>query len=235
MNRRPHILCLAVALHVSACGYDTGLVEVDSVCAAIIDGTVSDLERSTVKVSGGCTGVLIAPTVVLTAAHCGNPAWVEASGVVRSNINYVPHPEYDSDGAINDLALLFLDGTIPDMVPVVIGWPTYGEALIQGYGVDESNESGILKEGTTNVVAFFDEHKLGTDPSGSDSCFGDSGGPMYQRGLLVAIVTSGYPGAGDNARASSCGEGGLYTIPALYQAWLTSEVEEVTFTGKCSG
>lgn len=227
-----YIATIILALCVGACGEDTGLVEVGAVCEAIVDGTVSadGAERSTVSVNGGnCTGVLIAPTVVLTAAHCGNPAYIEAHDTIRSNINYVPHPDYNPNGNINDLALLFLDGTIPNMEPAVIGWPAYGEALIQGYGQDENGIYGILREGETNIVAFFDNHKLGTDNTGADTCYGDSGGPAYQRGLLVGITSTGYP------NTSGCGEGGLYVIPALYQEWITSEVAEVRFTGKCSG
>jgi len=128
------------------------------------------------------------------------------------------------------MALLFLDGTIPGMEPAVIGWPTRGEALVQGYGyTDEFDRDsfGVLNEGITALDRFFDTHKFSTSRVGADTCFGDSGGPVYQRGMLVGVTTSMlYLG-------SECGDGGLYTIPILFQEWLESEVADVRFAGEC--
>lgn len=192
-----------------------------STCAAIVDGEPSSDERSTVNVSGYCTGVYIADGVVLTAAHCGNPAYAAAGGVVRSNVFYVPHPEYDRDGLRYDLALVFLDGPLP--LPIApIGPAREGPALVQGYGNDEDENRGRLRERPVEVLG---QTSWGAIATTAGSCFGDSGGPLYQDGAVVALVKNG---ASNDCQETT----GYYTPLDQHIDWIKSEAD-ATFANGC--
>lgn len=221
----------ALCLHVG-CGEADDYTVVRGACAAIVQGSdVGDGPTySTVQVGnpGSCTGVYIAPGVVLTAAHCGNPAYVRVGNVIRSNILYVPHPDYPTDPKGSDLALLFLDGELPSDI-ARIGIPDYGSALVQGYGTDGVS-AGVLRYATTHIESFWAPNTLVTSP-GPDTCFGDSGGPIYQSGAVVGITRSGLPGS--PASIDACGQGGMYTIIHSHKAWLDSEVDHLNWISSC--
>jgi hypothetical protein len=111
-----------------------------------------------------------------------------------------------------------------------LGIADYGTATIQGYGVDEDGVSGILREATTYIESFWAPNTLVTSP-GPDSCFGDSGGPIYQDGAVVGITRSSNTLTHDPADA--CGYGGRYTIVNGFREWLDSEVEGLNWVGSC--
>ncbi len=186
---------------------------VDSVCAPVVDGTLSTDRRATVNL-GGCTGTLIAPGVVLSAAHCGagHKAWIDGVGTFNI-VETVIHPDYVEGPWLNDLALHFLDFDVYTIDPAPLALPALGEAIVQGYGKTEDGTSGELREAVVTVDRFTTHHKILTAP-GPDACYGDSGGPLYQNGALVGVVSSGVAG-GD------CGDGGLYTAPMAFVDWLT--------------
>jgi len=220
-------LTVIALLTLMGCGDEMPLL-VGAQCNAVVlgDDIDQDQGRSTVNVADVCTGIYVAPGVVLTAAHCRSLGWVEASGVIRANILYVPHPEFNPEGLVNDLALMFLDGELPIDI-ATLGRAALGDATIQGYGFNECGIKGILREGSVNVIEVDLGAKLLTE-SGEDACFGDSGGPLYQGANVVAIVTSGLPGR-NNGLLESCGAGGYYTQVANYANWLNSEVAHLNW------
>jgi hypothetical protein len=119
---------------------------------ALVGGDLVDisLQRYTVAIrstKGGCTGVVLAQDIVLTAAHCtqnaqnlwvgGNRGWgslnnppVGLSAVTEN----VQHPRYNPDKAGSpDLALLKLEKPLPDrFLPAFLGarMPDSGDGLI---------------------------------------------------------------------------------------------------------
>lgn len=227
------VTLLALCLHVGACGEETYTV-VRGSCSAIVQGTVlqgDDRTYSTVQVSGGCTGTYIAPGVVLTAKHCGNPAYVQVGGPhtnvpveVASNILYVPHPHKDA-------ALMFLDRELA-IPTATLGTANYGSALVQGYGSDENGQQGTLREAYAEIIEFWHPDTART-ASGPDTCFGDSGGPMYQEGTLVAMTRSGLPSK-EGTGLDQCGQGGLYTLVTSLKTWLDSEVDGLNWASYCN-
>jgi V8-like Glu-specific endopeptidase len=163
-----------------------------------------------------CTGTLIAPRVVLTAAHCVERSTVAAAFEVRfgpqtndpSNTYVVVtdvllHPKYDVATHEYDVALLRLsDDAVPTPVPLPakpIDASAIGSiARIVGYGVTEDPKSipGTKREGTTKVSEVTPTSFTAT-ASPSMTCHGDSGGPVFLKSETGVEELAGITAKGD--------------------------------------
>ncbi len=234
-------------------------------------GALADL-RATVALidpEGGmfCTGTLVAPDVVATAAHClanelqtdfqppeavrvavgrldviSDPgANLAASVAVRAvhpacgyldNGGYGPGPAIDPSGLGrgDDIAFLRLEAPVAArvMTPVPILPAGRREELtpgtrltVTGYGLFDlaADAGGLLYTGETEVQ-MLSEHELLTrrDPSGqsTDSCFGDSGGPLYYTDAAGETFLVGVTSRGAEDSTHECGDGGIYTRADAY-------------------
>lgn len=164
--------------------------------------TVMVLQRSG-RVAGFCSGIVMAPRVVLTAAHCAPPGadlrvhFKEADGtpVLLPVETAARHPDYRADAIRTrrrsiDLALLRLPRDLPARFrPVTIGTSTsatVGQAFrLAGFGVtreDEGASSGTLRMADLAARAPLSSLLLwAEDPAhrGAGACTGDSGGPVF--------------------------------------------------------
>jgi secreted trypsin-like serine protease len=193
---------------------DYGAARVCGASAAIINGREpGESERLATVKAGSCTGVVVAPDVVLTAAHCKNIEVVKTHLGEKIRVwDNIAHPDYAGAGSWrNDLRVLILEDSTA-VPPVRVTSPQTGPALVSGYGVDENGVSGVLRVGDTYIDAVTETVAL-TAGGSVDSCYGDSGGPVYQDGLLVAITSSGRVSGG-------CGTGAANTAVDVFADWL---------------
>lgn len=166
-----------------------------------------------------CTGTLIAPRVVLTAAHCVDAA--SSAGalevVLGADVLAQPtprhimvvassaHPSYDAETKDYDLALLLLAEPAGES-PVALASTAMTDAAIGlpvravGFGATTGGPAivdGKKREGTM-LVRSLAQVTFETEPGPALSCGGDSGGPIFFDGgggeQLVAVTAAGDPG-----------------------------------------
>lgn len=219
--------------------------------AAIWNGTpTSDFPAvGALTMDGGafCTGTLIAPDAVLTAAHCvefldaepeGDARFVTGSGAAGPLEGGVPvdialgHPDYDGWNA--DIGLVFL-AEDADEEPAFVqvhemvedDWSGEWITLV-GFGITADGEDDSGRKLMTEVQIYaFDEDVFFHYTAGTNACFGDSGGPSLFEAedgwTVLGVLSAVFPHLHDD---TACVGGGGYQIRAdLYQEWIEEYTE----------
>jgi len=156
-----------------------------------------------------CTGSLIGPRAVLTAAHCLNDVSPLGLQVAFGSDIRIPsatlrvierrtHPDYRPEPlADHDLAVLALERAAPSaLVPFTPGAPVDDTLVkIVGFGANDSGGSLGEKRVGTALIDEVDPTRFRVAPAPSLTCFHDSGAPALVQGAdaeqLVGVTSSG--------------------------------------------
>ncbi len=189
-----------------------------------------------------CSSVVLAPDLLLTAAHCVEPKADYAVAIIGAGppklipaLRVAVHPRFDADQfrtrrPTPDLALLKLAEPLPapfQPAPLTTaeGLPAKGsDFTLAGFGVTAegaTKSAGTLRTvrlpaiGTTGGIMV----RLAPSQGSAGACTGDSGGPAFQNGAVAGVI--GWATGPGGTRG--CGGVTGVTLVSIHRDWILSQ------------
>lgn len=198
-----------------------------------------------------CTGSLIAPDIIVTAAHCvtapaADMRVVFALAVGPNNkpdpsrvfpvAGYTPNPNYKGEhfqgSDMGDIAVIRIKRPLPNgYAPAALLPPTANlsagqNAVLAGFGITSAATqagAGTLRRTSALIQGPAGKTEVVVDESHQHgSCSGDSGGPAFVQ-VDGKLVLWGVTSRGD----VDCSRQGVYTRIGAYTDWLASASAEL--------
>jgi len=183
---------------------------------------------TTVSLGGSCTGTLVAPDVVIYAAHCGaNYDWIRFGEYAYSGDGrWVSTDRCEiypggGPGDGDDFAYCMLSEAVDDVpiVPILMGCETDilqpGQpTTIVGFGNADNGPYGYKRAVTAPIQYQTSSGEIRIGGGGKDSCQGDSGGPVY-----VQLDDGSWRVFGVTSYGGACGVGGFYSMMHHGMQW----------------
>ncbi|MEO0815081.1 MAG: trypsin-like serine protease [Myxococcota bacterium] len=202
-----------------------------------------------------CTGTLVAPRAVITAAHClygREQAGLEfrvgpVSGLSNERIKaarLVPHPFYRPGSFNYDIGIMVLERDA-SVEPMSIAGELSAEwegreLFFVGYGITDgvTRQGAGRKRSVVMPIAEIRSDRYVYSTEGKNTCTGDSGGPAFWQSAERDWLLTGVVSHGDGP----CVEWGVNTRADVYRSFLEpylpeplSDCGNVSFRGECDG
>ncbi len=178
-----------------------------------------------------CSAVVLAPDLILTAAHCvvgqdlsGMTVGVGGDGCTHGTAsvqNFKSNPNYGQNQG-SDVALVKLSSSLAGVSPVLLSTPQLNSSItVTGFGFNMVD--GQTQRCTPGTISAIAGNDITLAMGANQVCEGDSGGAVFETGShrLVGLLTVGYPTNSGDSCATSVGGGADW-------AWVGATMSDMT-------